>query len=168
MINHEQILKRFMRKFIRFPFAGPLRRKVPAIFRQPLKLEFRTIASRASFISDSGIQSGKPIEMLCLSNASRSRSGSHQTGPGSFWKNVPCAPHFPDLRSGHRFFPRPSPQPHLQIRHCGPDVPCCPGRDHPGGGLGADHRLATNAARTSFSGGWSRTAPPFPSTPVLS
>ena len=30
-----------------------------------------------------------------------------------------------------------SPQPHLQIRHRGPDVPCCPGRNHPGGGARA-------------------------------
>ena len=48
MIDHEQILKRFMRKFIRFAFAGPLWRKVPAIFRQPLKLGLRTIANRTS------------------------------------------------------------------------------------------------------------------------
>ena len=36
MIDHEQIAKRFMRRFIRFPFAGPLRRKIPAIFQRRL------------------------------------------------------------------------------------------------------------------------------------
>jgi len=42
--------------------------------------------------------------------------------------------HFPALRSGHRLFQRPSPQPHLQIRHRRPVVAICPFRDPAGDG----------------------------------
>ena len=51
----------------------------------------------------------------------------------------------------------PSPHPQFQIRHRCPDVPCCPGCNHPGGGIGTAHRLARIAARASFSAGWRRT-----------
>jgi hypothetical protein len=33
IIEHERISKLFMRRFIHFAFAGPLRRKVPANFQ---------------------------------------------------------------------------------------------------------------------------------------
>jgi len=39
-----------------------------------------------------------------------------------------------DQFAGELSFNRHSAQPHLQIRHRSPDVPRCPGRNHPGGG----------------------------------
>ncbi len=65
--------------------------------------------------------------------------------------------HFLSLRSGLRIFQRPQPNHISKSAIAALTFPAAPAAIIRVVAIGTAHRLARNAARTSFSGGWSRT-----------